>query len=178
MKIIFLDIDGVVLTFESTRAASKEIRKRHQGGEVPFLERCELRADARCVEALNQLIKATDAKVVVSSAWRSGQSVSSLQAILDAFGLHCEVIGKTADPSGELVNGIYTSVSRGVEIGNWLQAHAKDAGVSAYIVIDDERIEEHRQRQVKTRYHKGLQGFRKVHLTRAMEILEVPYAPE
>ena len=64
MKIIFLDIDGVL----NHEAFYKERYERVQNGEKlnhPYSE-----IDSNSVTNLNSLIADTDAKVVISSTWR------------------------------------------------------------------------------------------------------------
>jgi hypothetical protein len=83
--------------------------------------------DEEAVAVFNRFIKITKAKVVVSSAWRLGETVSSMQKILGRNGVKCKVIGLT--PRDE--KGI-----RGLEIWSWLLDHRKKW--SDYLVIDDD----------------------------------------
>ena len=57
MKVIFLDIDGVLIN----KASLLNVESSY----VP---------DEKCVQQLNELINRTDAKIVVSSCWRIGRS--------------------------------------------------------------------------------------------------------
>ena len=47
------------------------------------------------MELLNELIKKTGAKVVITSTWRLSRSVEELQRVLDYKGFEGEVIAKT-----------------------------------------------------------------------------------
>ena len=58
MKVIFLDIDGVMNCRRSVKADIANDRRPYSS------------FDPDCVNALNQIIKETDAVIVVSSVWR------------------------------------------------------------------------------------------------------------
>ena len=61
MKVIFLDVDGVL----NTSKTFIERKEKHDKTGIWDLEIDEFR-----VEYLKQIIDATDAKVVLSSAWK------------------------------------------------------------------------------------------------------------
>lgn len=75
MKVIFLDVDGVLITGKL-------------GWNKP---------DPECVSALNRLIEKTGAHIVVSSCWRIGREVIELRELLASWG----VIGKVIDRTKE-----------------------------------------------------------------------------
>ena len=110
MKIIFLDIDGVIIN----RASCK---KRYDS------------ADPGCVTNLNGLIAKTGAKLVLSSCWRIGRTVKELNELLVNWGVQGEVIDKTVELPG-------MNVQRGDEIGQWLREHQGE--VEAFVIIDDD----------------------------------------
>ena len=56
-KYIFLDIDGVLNT--------------HKSMVLPMMIDNHQQFDPACVEALNNIIQATDAKIVITSSWRN-----------------------------------------------------------------------------------------------------------
>ena len=102
---IFLDIDGVLAP----------IRRWDRYGDL----------DPACIQALNEIIAAGGADIVVSSTWRHGKSVAELQEMLEAQGFAGLVLDKTpSDMPG---------ASRGKEIAAWLADHA----VGGYVIIDD-----------------------------------------
>jgi hypothetical protein len=104
-RVIFLDIDGVLAP----------IRRWDRYGDL----------DPACIGALNEIVAAGDADVVVSSTWRHGRTVAELQAMLDAEGFAGRVLGRTpTDMDG---------ASRGEEIAAWLAEHP----VGGYVIIDD-----------------------------------------
>ena len=62
MKIIFLDIDGVLN--HDQWYVSKEYQAIYQN------EDNELDIDPKCAERINKICEQTDAKIVISSDWR------------------------------------------------------------------------------------------------------------
>lgn len=132
MKVIFCDIDGVLNTGRNSR---------RQGKPRPW--------DPEAVAALNHIIAVTNAKIVVSSAWRiSGRHpdeilpTSELDALFTIEGLPPgTVIGATPwfhDPDPvEFSPGsfMYPSRERRVEIAAWLTTHHE---VVSWIAIDDD----------------------------------------
>lgn len=78
MNIVFLDFDGVLNTPRTWT------RPTHRAIERPLVRR------------VSDLCDATDARIVISSAWRLHQSVATLQTILGRHGLNpTRVIDRT-----------------------------------------------------------------------------------
>jgi len=125
MKLIFLDVDGVL-------NHSGWLGKRGDTDlPVDSPEWFALELDSMCVSRLNELITRTGAKVVVSSVWRCGKTIGSLQAILECAGFTGEVIGKTPHLGGE----------RGEEIAEWLEDSHKLYGLEpfeSFVILDDD----------------------------------------
>ena len=123
MRLIFLDFDGVL------NSQFWYVRTNGSRG------RDDLDTDA--IGFLNNLIAATDAKVVVSSTWRLNRTVEELQAILDRNGFKGEVVGKTKDLRGE-------GCLRGNEIRCWIEDNPTMLGgraswdYSDYVIFDDD----------------------------------------
>lgn len=111
MRVIFLDIDGV-LTTHRTRYHSP---------------------DVECVQRLNRLTEESDAKIVVSSTWRH-RGLQEMRRILRDWGVVAPVIGITPDLSRDS-NGLLVSVERGKEIGAWLEEHQE---TGRFVILDDE----------------------------------------
>lgn len=65
-------------------------------------------------------------KIVVSSFWRVGRSVATLQELLTGKGVICEVIDRTPD--------LFT-LPRGHEIKKWLEGRED---VDSFIILDDD----------------------------------------
>ena len=121
MKVIFLDIDGVlnnnehvsllsrVLGFNQCKALYNVI------GELPF--------DEECCALMRELIRQTEAKVVLSSTWRLNDKSNEL--IKEYAGI--EIYDKTPRKPYEI---------RGVEIQEYLDTHKN---ITNYVIIDDDR---------------------------------------
>ncbi len=125
-KIIFLDIDGVLnsqLFYTSGRHSTRRAEFRND-------------IDPESVKLLNELIKETGAKVVVTSTWRQGRSIEELQSILEHNEFVGEVIGKTDNLRSE-------HCLRGNEILKWIKDNENIVGCSYsdyrhYIILDDD----------------------------------------
>jgi len=161
MKIIFLDIDGVLnhqkwYTFRHEYMDMKVVSDQYPKYEF----------DPGSVECLNWITDATGAKIVVSSTWRRGRTIEELQELLKSVGVTGEVIGKTPslgtptryDGDGDVG---YT-IPRGCEIDYWLKQNKfqrinwsievqkdfdKKSQVSNYIILDDDSDMLYNQRE-------------------------------
>lgn len=111
MKILFLDLDGVIVTRASL--------KIHSGLFAPF--------DPVCVERLNRITDATGAHIVVSSTWRLFFEFDELCELFKNYGVTGKVYGRTPDLR-------YTA--REEEIKAYLSKHPE---VRQFAVVDDDR---------------------------------------
>lgn len=130
-KIIFLDIDGVLVNEWSLRNRSA--------------------AHPTCVAALNLITNETKAEIVVSSTWRR-MGFGKMQNGLKNWGVTGRLRGLTPDLSydnGKLVIG----VERGKEIQDWLSKHPCETFV---ILDDDDDMGQLKPRLVQTSYPDGL----------------------
>ena len=112
MKLIFLDIDGVLVTTNSLIPSDKYFGHTF---------------DKSCVQNLIEIIRVTGAKIVISSSWREGRTLTQLQSIFKANGIEDCVIGVT--PS------FYDETIRGTEIKAYLR---RFNGLECFVIIDDE----------------------------------------
>lgn len=118
MKIIFLDIDGV-LNWAGTE-------DRLDG----FVGLCQER-----ISRLNKITDAVpDAKIVISSTWRHAftnayKNFAELVSLLHDRGIRGEIIDRT--PSR------FSSRTRGSEIREWLEDEAKEGRTHTYVILDD-----------------------------------------
>ena len=129
MRIIFLDIDGVMT---SKNGYLKEGRA--------FAGSMDLEFHQDAVEALNHILDATDARIVVSSTYRWMYSVKQLKEQFEKNGIDYKyVISKTPDE----VEGAW---NRGEEIKYWLENYPQiakdkfgvDLKVDSYVILDDD----------------------------------------
>lgn len=129
MKVIFLDIDGV-LNAHQFSVASKS---------------CSI--DQGCVRQFNRVLEATDAKVVISSAWRymmlrtddsePAMTMRGFEYMLRTHGMpRMDIIGHTRSDEYAGRNGHDNQSVRGKLIRLWL---AENPGlVDRYVVLDDD----------------------------------------
>ena len=139
MKIIFLDIDGVLCTL------STHWKTFHPD----------------CVKALKRVLEVTGAKIVLSSAWRHGfidwrteehclvdskNAITVMKELFTECGLPADsIIGKTP---------FNLSEHRGKEISLWLE---QNSGVKSFVVLDDDSdIDPFQDRFVQTHPDNGM----------------------
>lgn len=110
MKVIFLDIDGVLV--------NDLYAKQHK-------------ADPYCVDALNTITNVTGAKIVISSSWKYSYSATKLTLMLKQWGVTGDIIGSTPNVENR---------PRAYEVGSWLADYIEDVGVpvESFVVIDDD----------------------------------------
>lgn len=136
IKIIFLDIDGVLNcedTFIEQRVEYDKDREAYikKLQDRNFMEDSDI--DKKLVNELNKIIRATGAKIVVSSSWRIGRTVDELRHLLKRNGC----IGEVIDRTGRSSHGI-----RGLEIQEWLDNYTK-CHIENFIILDDDADMEH-----------------------------------
>lgn len=140
MKVLFLDIDGVL------NSAEFMLNKRHIRRPTPH------EIDAVTVPRLNSVIARTGAKICVSSTWRIGRDAMLLEEILRSHGVRCDVVGTT--PETFRMDNERGWSFRGNEIQMWLDRHPE---VSTFAIVDDDSdMEPLMHRLVKTSWETGL----------------------
>lgn len=154
MKIIFLDVDGVL---NNARWA----RKMYDEGVHVYAD--DLLYDPS-IKQLKRLIDATNAKVILSSSWRNHpDAMEHLEAQLNAYNIF--IYGKTPRVGPQ----------RGDDITAWFNRYDK-AGLFKlrpeeynYIILDDDSdMTVHMDHLVKTDFETGLQY---THVDRAIALL-------
>jgi len=126
MKIIFLDIDGVLYTtsYFTYLSYSEKEKTRDKYGFI---------FDKKCIENLNEITKKTGAKIVISSTWRR-KGIDFLRNCFKDRGITGEIIDLT--PIGTIDNLFYC---RGEEIEQWLLENGVPEKIT---VIDDSSLGE------------------------------------
>jgi len=130
MKVIFLDVDGVLNTEECDDAP-----KEGEEGSEAFLyhEKTPIPLLKRSLDNLQYVLRQTDAKIVISSSWRLfPERLELLTKILDSISPSDEsaVIGLTPDLSNSWSG-------RGEEVREWLD---QNENCSRFVVVDDEHL--------------------------------------
>lgn len=152
MKVIFLDIDGV-LNEDTTPTRTKS--------RLIFIDQDKLLR-------LKRIVEATQAKIVLSSTWRYDRDDARYN------GDYLELQEAFRDVGLEFYD--YTPVDaigirRGMEIKAWLGLHRGD--VERFIILDDELYDFEERgllpRLVKTEF--GVGGLTEAHVQEAIEML-------
>jgi hypothetical protein len=155
MRVIFLDIDGVLNSVEYAR-------------RTEFTDWPAGHIDPDAVARLNQLVERTSAKIVISSSWRKLLDPEEMHRVLSEAGLVADVIGETPDFFKlefweRPVDGPF---ERGHEIQAWLDEHPE---VETFVIFDDDSDMAHLlDRFIQTDHQFGLQL---EHVERAVELL-------
>ncbi len=146
-SIVFLDFDGVLNSDRSTQ----ELGTRY-------------RFSRASVEALNSVLRETDARIVLSSSWREHWTLKENAEFLERDGvLPTRVVGKTATLDGH---------ERGLEIDAWLASVPYP--VKSFVLLDDrDDMAMHCDRLVRV---DPTIGFTTSQASRAVEILAKPWA--
>lgn len=120
-KLIFLDIDGVL---------NDELTGLYQSTDGYWPE---IKPD--CVKAFNRIIRATEAKIVLSSSWRyhilnGNMSLHGFFVLLRSHGVRGELVGHTRESSDSLE-------PRWIQIKDWLKDNRSDEFRRCCILDDD-----------------------------------------
>lgn len=141
MKVIFLDIDGVLITSKCFGASRRYTQK-----EWPLYH-----ADEDAVRNFNRILAETGAVIVVSSTWRY-HGMFKVKSALQEWGVDLgpnteRLLDMTPDLRAKLDLrlreglDLYAAVTRGAEIRAWLDAFDRaDAGedIERFVILDDD----------------------------------------
>ncbi len=144
------------------------------------------------VQLLNKLVEATACKIVVSSTWRMGRPVESLQSILNQSGF----IGEVIDTTPVFAHGLKSNdekitqytIPRGCEIEFWLKSkkfqrinwskekqleYLEKSEVKNFVILDDDSDFLYNQREHFVKCNAYKQGFNGDCLEKAIAILNM-----
>jgi hypothetical protein len=145
MRIIFLDIDGVLNCENAYRSGECQYQEWiwEDGRKDHYQRFC-----VRSKKLLNRLIEETDAKIVISSTWRHS-GIEFMRKVWEMEEMSGEIIGITPSLRAKGLR-----VPRGMEIDHYLKEDLKfshinwdeiiqkeymeKTGVDNYIIIDDD----------------------------------------
>lgn len=138
MKIIFLDIDGVLNSEQFFKALYRD-------KNYAFKEFCPI----ACSNLIEILVEIPDVKIVVSSTWRIGRTIQELEDILfnNAGVPRGTVIGKTSEVRNR----------RGAQIEDWIKEETNPVAERFVILDDDSDMKPYMDRLVRTNGRHGLQ---------------------
>lgn len=150
MRIIFLDIDGIL---NSVNSIKETYHKLNHGKSI-----YSTMPSKEMIKYLNMIIEKTDAKIVISSTWRrTYHNYQQITMLLIALGFEGEVVGQTP----------FLNSRRGFEIAEYLTRNPCDE----FIIIDDDSDMEHLMPHlVKT---DGEVGLTMDHVQIAIDIFEM-----
>ena len=108
MKVIFLDIDGVLQPyasknrFEIDRKVLRERLSKELNTDYTIYNEYDVAAcyadwDKEAVERIKKIIKKTDAKIVISSDWRSKELPNKMKDFLKIHNMDKYWVGETDD---------------------------------------------------------------------------------
>jgi hypothetical protein len=126
MKVLFLDIDGVLNGHDWDDEAKS----------------CNIRRE--CVKHLNRVVSETGCRIVVSSSWR--YMVHGGQMTLTGFWYMLRTHGLTGHGSQVIIDVTRKDdepvnpddlFERGRQVGEWLSEHQ---GIEAFVAVDDEDL--------------------------------------
>lgn len=121
MKIIFLDIDGVLNFEEHYKEKKKVLRKQVKTEEITRMDYYRKQINLDALRRIEILCDLTGAQIVISSTWRKNKKLEEFNEIFRYVGLKKDlpIIGMTdvMNFSGEDTE---FSVPRGCEIKKWL----------------------------------------------------------
>ena len=160
MKVIFLDIDGVLNCVET-----KEKCKAYVG------------IDDKMVSWLKRIVEATGAQIVLSSSWKHDWEPINKDA-QNEFGFYVDRALKRHSLTA--IDKTYESNSehRGEGIIQWVRTHEVDS----FIILDDEWYDFKelglQSRVIKTEFYNEHGGLRNEHVVLAIELLNGEQANE
>lgn len=131
MKVIFLDIDGVLNHENHYKWLTETDEPTPLQRVHPYSE-----FNPESCKILNRIIDETNAKIVLSSTWRL-DGIPYMNNIFKHVGIFHELY----DITPSLAHKYDTTLCRGKEIDKWLSKHLE---VTKYVILDDDTdMEEH-----------------------------------
>jgi len=130
MKVLFLDVDGVLNGYPFLETATND-------GNWPVRSPryAATQVNEECVERLNRVIAETGAKIVVSSTWRKHYGHREMEYILRAKGFEHRGCVIDVTPDHHKAPRRAKKSIRGEEIQEWLDAHDE---VETFVIVDDD----------------------------------------
>jgi fatty-acid desaturase len=160
MKVVFLDIDGVIVTGSYITEMEKGPGPWRDKTGKPFF--CP-----QCLKNVEILVQQTGAKVVLSSNWRFYLGdIAAVRAFFVRRKVSFDIYDIT--PMVEFMGGaISRPATRGEEINAWLEGHPR---VSNYCILDDDPhiLPTQKPYWIRTTWQ---YGFTKTKLEKALAIL-------
>lgn len=113
MKVIFEDLDGPIIPYDTDSDVDYHT----------FFDDID-KWNRKAIKNLNKIVKKTDAKVVISSSYRTLKTLDEIQTQMNKAGFRYEVYDVVQNDVDK---------ERGADIDDWLDNHE----VEKFIIIDD-----------------------------------------
>lgn len=145
MKVIFLDNDGVICLAHNWGSRYKKRvaadRNPHMDSNLQNVEYRFDNFDTKAIEVLNEILKKTDAEIVVSSDWRLHATLEELGKYYLSQGIIKAPIAITSSVE-DIDPGAWNllryradlELERSIEILDWLDKHPE---VTNWVAVDD-----------------------------------------
>lgn len=154
MKIIFLDIDGVLNSSETCKHFNEKYGSNGYGGFFKPDDACtdeNVKWGQSLVDNLKSIVEATGASIVISSTWRKHYTVDKFKEMFAVYGWdNAPVIDKTVRLA---THSVFDTYCRGDEIAQWV----KENNPESFVIIDDDNDMLPGQPFVQTDFERGLQ---------------------
>lgn len=147
MKILFLDIDGVLNSYRSIAAGYQFYNCSSLMRELQLGTAKSAGFDPTAVNLLKQAQQDIGFKIVISSTWRFSFNIKHFHQIFDLYDWDTTSIIIDITPS--------TDTIRGDEIALWLRNNPE---IDSYVILDDSTdfLKEQLDRCVFTKYEEGM----------------------
>jgi hypothetical protein len=143
IKIVFLDIDGVLCTHKSVDEPKLPFPEDFH---MPFRMGWD-RLDKECIERLNEITDVTRAKIVISSTWRltcyTDLEFEYMIDFLRSEGIKGDIIDKTPSHYISGYNGLWSHGEERIsnkahEAKQWLDDWVGET-IESFVILDDNR---------------------------------------
>lgn len=146
MKIIFLDIDGVLNNTDALEAERCSMGEGMWRGELT----CEASGfDPENVKQLKRVLEIVPAHIVISSSWRRLHTLDQLRTVFENWGISRDrILGATPQTR---------SGHRGKEISLWIKMFTRNGRkIKNWAIVDDDTDFLPEQPLFRTSFQKGL----------------------
>lgn len=136
-KYLFLDIDGVLNSFDDYKMTGKEFLEKLN--DISFI------LSEKQIKLLNRIIKEYNPKIVLSSYWRTRYKLEEINKMFKDNGFIGEIVGMTDENGKE-------HIERWSQIKRYIDKH----NVKNFIILDDDKLGNEAYNHIKTDSYIGL----------------------
>ena len=136
-KYLFLDIDGVLNSFDDYNMTGKEFLKKLN--DISFI------LSKKQIRLLNEIVKEYNPKIVLSSYWRTRYSIDEINKMFKENGCVGQIIDMTDDNGKE-------HKERWSQIKRYIDKH----NVKNFIILDDDELGKEAYNHIRTNPYMGI----------------------